>query len=177
VDINELVLDEVAINTAVDAIIEQIAAMNDNDGRQLFKSVKRGLELPQGTPNESNSPAVFIWHDAAQYRSDGAQLWFDTATATIDLFVVCYSFNDSDLQAQRERLCAHVLRRLQQPAGGVTTADGLQPGASWEFEHLQLASIDHTSPFKKILEFVPVLPPWYISRISLTIEAEANNRV
>jgi hypothetical protein len=123
VDINELVLDEVAINTAVDAIIEQIAAMNDNDGRQLFKSVKRGLELPQGTPNESNSPAVFIWHDAAQYRSDGAQLWFDTATATIDLFVVCYSFNDSDLQAQRERLCAHVLRRLQQPAGGVTTVD------------------------------------------------------
>jgi hypothetical protein len=170
VDINNYRLRAAPINTAVDAIITQIEGMTDLDGQPLFPNVKRGLELPTGPPPESGTPSVHVWHDKGALENDSVQMLFGHGEHILDLFVTCYSFNGSDLQAQRDSLCLHLLQHLQAPDGAVTSSEGIEPAGDWRFVNPQTVDIDHTSPFKKILEFVPVMPPWYVSRISIAIE-------
>lgn len=173
-DINRYRLSEAPVNTAVDAIIAQIEGMTDLDGQPLFPTVKRGLELPSGPPPESGTPTVHVWQERGAFLNDSVQMGLFEGTHTIDLYVTCYSFNSEDLQAQRERLCWHLVKHLQAPDGGVTSSEGIETDDNWRFVNPQSIDIDHTSPYKKILEFVPVLPPWYVSRISLDIDVWTN---
>ncbi len=169
-DINNYRLAEAPANTAVDAIIAQIEAMTDLDGQQLFPTVKRGLSLLNGTLPESATPQVDVWQDSAGYMNDSVQMLFAEGEHILDIYITCHSGNGDDLQAQRERLCWHLLQHLQMSDSGTTDADGLEPGSNWRFPNPQRVDVDHTSPFKKIADFVPVIPPWYVSRISIAIE-------
>jgi hypothetical protein len=166
-DANQFRLTETPINVVVEAIRAQIESLTDLDNQTLFQSVALGLEFPQQDPGEEVSPSVRLWVNQAGYEVESVQFFVGKIEFTLDIYLVMYSFDRTDIQAQRERVCRHLLKMLEYPESGETGTTGLANGVWWEVISPQTIVVDHTSPYKKVAEFIPVLPPWYISRLSI----------
>jgi len=164
-DLQELNLEEAKINLVVDDLITAIKAATDNDGIPIFRSVERGLVLPNSEPREDNVPAVRIWHNMASVTDESVQLYASQTEYLISFFVACYSFDGTDLQQQRERLCRAMLKAIEYPE---PSASGLIPQNFYWFNP-QTIVIDHTSSLKRFSDSLVVLPPWYVTRIDLTV--------
>lgn len=168
-DVHELRLPEANINIAVDDIIDAIGSVVDRDGQVVFRSVSRGLLLPNSVPREDNVPAIRIWHSAAKVADESVQFFSGQTCYDLSIFVVCYSFTGGDLQQQRERLVKAVLQSLEQPEAGSKV--GLVPHSSYWFDPQSIV-IDHTSSLQRFADHLTVLPPWYVTRIDLQIQVD-----
>jgi hypothetical protein len=116
-------------------------------------------------------PQLRIWH--ANHKAQVDNIQFDLAEEDIDLslFFYFYSFDGTDIQAQRERFVRHYLKKLRVPENGDVTINniGLVP-ENFQWKDGMTVDVDHTSAFRKIADFIQLPPhPWYVTRVDVTI--------
>ncbi|MDE2107189.1 MAG: hypothetical protein KGL39_58875 [Patescibacteria group bacterium] len=174
-DIYQLDLTESKINTALDLIIERCSSLQDNSGNQLFPLVDRGLWIPKQDqrPHPDQVPALLLWHNHPKHEVRSQQFFAPEIDIEVDFYLYLYSFAEDsaghpqDLQRQRERIIRALLRGLAPPYAN--NPDGIKGNEWWRFTAPQEVHVDHTSPFLRFGQPVPPRPPWFISRIPISI--------
>lgn len=149
-------LDDVLTN-----IVTAVKAVTD------FKSVEYGMRLPDEADKRLlvNTPCVFFWGGTAEYsftESIGVERYI-TAERTISIYLFYHSTGKqstalSTLDGLRDKLLNAVLRSDN---GG----------------YIDMTSIkeDRTTTFMNVGAFFNMLPPFYCTRIDLTLRDEQSS--
>lgn len=173
-NIDQLEFNSSQINDAVDAIIERLESMTDENGIQVFQSVKYGLDIPEQTILGENCPAIRIWQDSIDYEMEADHFFVSEGVSPLSMYLYFYALPDSnnvfpDIQQKRTEIVKALLRRLEYPA--LDNVDGFTPDASkWWFVTPQMIRVDHTTAMRRVAGSVEILPPWYVTRIDLKIQ-------
>jgi hypothetical protein len=172
-----------SVNVAMREIRAHLRTLPYNNGDPVFPhpeyQVNYGIGLGDaGEITAEDTPIIRIWYDSFTAEARSTQFYVGKILPVeLSLYVYLYSEIDDDTLPYRQALCEHIVRYLQEPESGVTGSGGLMPRRGeegedhfvWNFWEQQDVIIDHTSVFKKINGSVAILPPFYGSRIDITL--------
>jgi hypothetical protein len=169
--LGELKLLPSKVNDSVDELIAFSRVMEDVALQEMFADVGRGWAYPQGTPTPDEVPQLRFWYDLEEIANDSTNFSCDDMELTISCFFYFYADeHEGDIQAARHAFIQHWLRRLRAPMDSEVAGSLQFSPVNFKFVAPQNVTIDHTSPFKRIADYIPIKPhPWYVTRVDLKI--------
>lgn len=184
-DFASLSLPDSPLNVAIRALMAQLTLAEDEEGNRLFRSVRAGLAIPQGSPQRTEVPMCRVWRDRSERIAENEQFVVTDIFQDVDLLLYFYDFNeDGTCEEQIENFVRTILAKLQEPTSGATGQDGLMPGAirsdtqwddggcqTWNFP-AQVVEVVQTQALRKVTGYDQILPPWYVVRIGVRVYSQ-----
>lgn len=174
-DLAELKFPKSRLNIAVDDIVAQLAGIKDLLGKKVLQTVRPGIFIPEqmSEPKADETPACHIWHDSMRSKISSIQFLAQEVDTVISLYFTWYNHGRTgeSMQALRQEMIEYVISRLQHPrTGNETNETGLVfQDNVWSWGTDWVLEIDHTNAYRRVVDQYILLPPWYATRVDLSI--------
>lgn len=169
----EIDIDNSIVNDIVDVVENSYKTAVDNSGRIVFTDVARGLVIPKVTVPEGSGPFIRLWENRGRAQVRSVQMVDSLWYPVLSIFVGFCALPDingqyADAQQFRNNLAKFAIRCLNLPS---VSGNGITPGNNWNFDNPQDITVDFTAPMQGLGFDVPIMPPWYVTRLDVGIEA------
>ncbi len=164
-----------AVDTIIKPHLEQLSTIG---GNAIFDKggVRYGLAYPAKVPTIDVPLTCYIWMDSYDPEMDSTPMFIRETKTMVSLYInfLDKSGGKDNINKRRSALARWILLSLEGDDHATNNPPGLPQYVGMEFEYGSF-KVDHTTPFKRINDFLPSPePPWYTSRIDFVIKCDNN---